>query len=101
MAGSPSKAKIRPTIGRGSLSAWEHAWSGGARRCAVPGVKFALGVPVAMVFDLALFALLRRASPRPFGLITTPPLTPAMLSSAGQSNLRTFSHVVLCYGRPL
>ena len=67
----------------------------------MPGVKFALGVPVAMVFDLALFALLRRASPRPFGLSTTPALTSAMLSSASQSNLRAFSHVVLCYGRPL
>jgi hypothetical protein len=67
----------------------------------VPGIKFALGVPVAMVFDLAFFALLRRARPRPFGLSTIPDVTPAMLSSAGQSNLRTFSNLVLCYGRPL
>ena len=29
---------------------------------------FALGVPVAMAADLVLFALLRRARPRPFGI---------------------------------
>jgi hypothetical protein len=67
----------------------------------VPGVKFALAVPVAMFVDLVLFARLRRARPRPFGLSVTPAVTPALLSSAGQSGLRSFTNVVLCYGRPM
>lgn len=67
----------------------------------VSRVKFALGVPVAMAADLVLFALLRRARPRPFGLSMTPAVKPALLSSAGQSELRSFTNVVLCYGRPL
>jgi hypothetical protein len=54
-----------------------------------------------MAVDLALFALLRRARPRPFGLSITPAVKPAMLSSAGQSDLRSFTSVVLSYGRPL
>ena len=63
--------------------------------------KLALGVPLAMAAaDQALFAMLRRARPRPFGL-TTPAATPAMLSSAGQSGLSSFTSVVLCYGLPL
>jgi hypothetical protein len=44
--------------------------------------------------------MLRRARPRPFGL-STPAVTPAMLSSAGQRGLNSFTSVVLCYGRPL
>jgi hypothetical protein len=66
----------------------------------VSRAKFALGVPVAMAVDLALFAMLRRARPRPFGLSSSAP-TPAMLSSAGQSGLSSFTSVVLCYGLPL
>ena len=62
--------------------------------------KFALGVPVAMAVDLALFAMLRRARPHPFGLSSSA-ATPAMLSSAGQSGLSSFTSVVLCYGLPL
>jgi hypothetical protein len=67
----------------------------------VSRAKFALGVPVAMAADLVLFALLRRARPRPFGLSITPAVKPAMLGSAGQSEFRSFTNVVLCYGRPL
>jgi hypothetical protein len=66
----------------------------------VSRAKLALGVPLAMAADVALFAMLRRARPRPFGL-NTPAVTPAMLSSAGQSGLNSFTSVVLCYGRPL
>jgi hypothetical protein len=67
----------------------------------VSRVMFALGVPVAMAADLVLFAMLRRARPRPFG-ISNPAVTPALLSSAtGQSQTRNFTSVVLCYGRPL
>jgi hypothetical protein len=66
----------------------------------VPRVMFALGVPVAMAADLVLFAMLRRARPRPFGL-SNPAVTPALLSSASQSGTRSFTSVVLCYGRPL
>jgi hypothetical protein len=62
--------------------------------------KLALGVPLAMAADLALFAMLRRTRPRPFGL-STPAATPAMLSSAGQSGLSSFTSLVLCYGLPL
>lgn len=62
--------------------------------------KLAVGVPLAMAADLPLFAMLRRARPRPFAL-STPAVTPAMLSSAGQSELSSFTSVVLCYGRPL
>jgi hypothetical protein len=62
--------------------------------------KFAVGVPLAMAADLALFAMLRRARPRPFGL-SSPAATPAMLSSAGQNGLRSFTSLVLCYGVPL
>ena len=62
--------------------------------------KFALGVPVAMAADTVLFALLRRARPRPFGL-SSPTVYPAMLRSAGQSELRSFSSVALSYGRQL
>lgn len=63
--------------------------------------KFALGVPVALAAELVFFALLRRARPRPFGLSSTPAVTPAMLGSTGQSQFRKFSDVVLCYGQPL
>jgi hypothetical protein len=51
----------------------------------VSRVKLAFGVPVAMAVDLLLSALLRHAHPRPFGLSITPAVTPALLSSAGQS----------------
>jgi hypothetical protein len=61
---------------------------------------FALGVPAAMAADTVLFALLRRARPQPFG-VSSPALYPAMLSSAAQSQVRSFSSVVLSYGRPL
>lgn len=44
--------------------------------------------------------MLRHARPRPFGL-SARAVTPAMLSSAGQSGLNSFTRVVLCYGRPL
>jgi hypothetical protein len=66
----------------------------------VSRAKLALGVPLAMAADVALFAMLRRARPRPFGL-SAPAVTPAMLSSAGQGGLSSFTSVVLCYGRPL
>jgi hypothetical protein len=66
----------------------------------VSRAKLALGVPLAMAAEVALFAMLRRARPRPFGL-SAPAVTPAMLSSAGQSELSSFTSVVLCYGRPL
>jgi hypothetical protein len=66
----------------------------------VSRAKLALGVPLAMAADVALFAMLRRARPRPFGL-SAPAVTPAMLSSAGQSGLSSFTSLVLCYGRPL
>jgi len=66
----------------------------------VSRAKLALGVPLAMAADVALFAMLRRARPRPFGL-SAPAATPAMLSSAGQSGLSSFTSLVLCYGRPL
>ena len=62
--------------------------------------KLALGVPLAMAADQALSAMLRRARPRPFGL-STPAAMPAMLSSAGQSGLNSFTSVALCYGLPL
>lgn len=63
--------------------------------------KFALGVPVAMAADLVLFTLIRHARPRPFGLSVTPAVKPALLSSASQSRYRSFTDIVLCYGRPL
>jgi hypothetical protein len=66
----------------------------------VSRVMFALGVPVAMASDIVLFAMLRRARPRPFG-ISNPAVTPALLSSASQSTTRNFTSVVLCYGQPL
>ena len=62
--------------------------------------KFALGVPVAMAADTVLFALLRHANPMPFGL-SSPAVYPAMLRSAGQHELRSFSSVALSYGRQL
>lgn len=62
--------------------------------------KLALGVPLAMAADQALSAMLRRARPRPFGL-STPAAMPAMLSSASQSGLNSFTSVALCYGLPL
>jgi hypothetical protein len=70
------------------------------REAGVSRAKLALGVPLAMAADQALFAMLRRTRPRPFGL-STPAATPAMLSSAGQSGLSSFTSVVLCYGLPL
>ena len=63
-------------------------------------VMFALGVPAAMAADTVLFALLRRARPQPFGL-SSPTVCPAMLQSAGQSELGSFSSLVLSYGQPL
>jgi hypothetical protein len=66
----------------------------------VSQAMFALGVPAAMAADTVLFALLRRARPQPFGL-SSPAVRPAMLRSAGQSELRSFTSVVLSYGRPL
>lgn len=59
-----------------------------------------LGVPAAMAAETVLFALLRRAHPQPFGL-SSPAVCPAMLSSASQSQISSFSTVVLSYGRPL
>lgn len=85
---------VRPGSGHNAM---ERERRGGV----VSRAKFALGVPVAMAGDLVLFALLRRARPRPLGLSITPAVKPAMLSSAGQSEPRSFSNVVLCYGRPL
>jgi hypothetical protein len=67
----------------------------------VSRARFALGVPVAMAADLALFSMLRRARPRPFGLAGIPQARPAMLSSAGGSGGRGVTNVVLSYGRPL
>lgn len=64
-------------------------------------VKFALGVPLGMAANLTLSAMLRRARPRPFGLSTIPAGMPALFWSAGQSGFRSFTNVVLCYGRPL
>jgi hypothetical protein len=66
----------------------------------VTRAMFALGVPAAMAADTVLFALLRRARPQPFGL-SSPTVHPAMLRSARQSELRSFTSVVLSYGRPL
>lgn len=64
-------------------------------------IKLALGVPVAVAAEMALFAMLRRARQHPFGLTVSPPQAPAMLWSAGQGGLRRFTSVVLAYGRPL
>jgi hypothetical protein len=66
----------------------------------VSRAKFALGVPLAMAADLALFAMIRRARPLPFGL-STAAARPAMLSSASQRGLGSCTSVVLCYGLPL
>jgi hypothetical protein len=66
----------------------------------VTRAMFALGVPAAMAADTVLFALLRRARPQPVGL-SSPAVYPAMLRSARQSELRSFTSVVLSYGRPL
>jgi hypothetical protein len=67
---------------------------------AVSRAKLALGVPLAMAADAALFAMLRRSRPCPFGL-SDADATPAMLSSAGSLGLSRCTEVVLCYGRPL
>jgi hypothetical protein len=67
----------------------------------VSRVKFALGVPVALAADVVVFAVLRRARPRPFGLAAVPPHTPAMLGSYVSEGLRRVTEVVLSYGRPL
>jgi hypothetical protein len=66
----------------------------------VSRAKLALGVPLAMAADVALFAMLRRSRPCPFGL-SDAGATPAMLSSAGSFGLSRCSELVLCYGRPL
>jgi hypothetical protein len=55
---------------------------------------------MAMAADVALFAMLRRSRPCPFGL-SNAGATPAMLSSAGSSGFSRCTEVVLCYGRPL
>jgi hypothetical protein len=75
------------------------------RRCEeaerrVSRAKLALGVPLAMAADVALFALLRRSRLCPFGL-SNAGATPAMLSSAGSIGFSSCTEVVLCYGRPL
>jgi hypothetical protein len=66
----------------------------------VSRARMALGVPLAMAADDALFAMLRRSRPCPFGL-SNAGATPAMLSSAGSLGFSRCTEVVLCYGRPL
>jgi hypothetical protein len=66
----------------------------------VSRAKLALGVPLAMAADVAMFAMLRRSRPCPFGL-SNAGATPAMLSSAGSQGFSRCTEVVLCYGRPL
>jgi hypothetical protein len=67
----------------------------------VSRAKLALGAPLALAADVALFSMLRRARPKPVGLTVIPPLKPAMLSSAGWESGRGVTSVVMSYGRPL
>jgi hypothetical protein len=66
----------------------------------VSRAKFALGVPLALAADVALFSMLRRARPQPVGFIA-PPVRPAMLGTGNESEGQGFTSIVLCYGRPL
>jgi hypothetical protein len=67
----------------------------------VSRAKLALGVPLALAADVALFSMLRRARPKPVGLTVIPPVQPAMLSSAASVSGRGVVSVVMSYGRPL
>lgn len=55
---------------------------------------------MAMAADVALFAMLRRCRPHPFGL-SNAGATPGTLWSAGSIGFSRCTEVVLCYGRPL